>query len=57
MTSLMADVEKKLNTDNLVDEIEASSKKRGRKFWLLVPLVVATIAGCAFLVVRRFRRG
>lgn len=57
MTNLMADVEKKLNTANLVDEIEAASKKRGWQFWLLVPLAVATIAGCAFLVVRRIRHG
>jgi hypothetical protein len=55
MTNLMADVEKKLNTANLVDEIEAASRKRGWQFWLLVPLAVATIAGCAFLVVRRIR--
>lgn len=57
MTNMMADVEKKLNTANLVDEIEAVSKKRGLRFWLLVPLAVATIAGCTFLAVRRIRRG
>lgn len=57
MANLHVDVEKKLNTANLVDEIESASKKRGLKLWMIAPLAVLAITGCAFLVVRRFRRG
>jgi len=55
--NLLADVEKRLNTTNLVDEIENVTKKSGWKFWLLAPLALLAISGCAFLVVRRIRQG
>ena len=57
MANTQADVGKKLNTANLVNEIEGVSKQRSWKLWLLAPVALLTIAGCAFFVVRRIRHG
>jgi hypothetical protein len=57
MANTQAEVENKLNTANLVGEIEGISKQHNWKFWLLVPVALAAIAGSAFFVVRRIRRG
>jgi hypothetical protein len=46
----VADVEKKID---LLDETEEAQKGRSWKFWVITPLVLATVACGAFLVVRR----
>jgi hypothetical protein len=47
----LADVEKKIN---ILDETDEVHKGRGWKFWVITPLVLATVACGAFLVVRRW---
>lgn len=51
MAKTLADVEKKID---ILDETEESPKGRGWKFWVITPLALATVAGCAFLMVRRW---
>ena len=49
-TQTLADVEKKIE---ILDETEAP-KGRGWKFWVFTPLILAMVAGGAFLGVRRW---
>jgi hypothetical protein len=46
----LADIEK---TIGILDETGEAHKGGAWKFWVIIPLVLATVAGCAFLVVRR----
>jgi hypothetical protein len=46
----LADVEKKIG---ILDETAEVRKGLSWKFWVISPLVLATVAGGAFLVVRR----
>jgi hypothetical protein len=57
MANTLVDAEKKLNTANLVEEIEKVSKRPSWKFWLFAPLAIVAITGCTFFVVRRIRHG
>lgn len=50
MTKTVADIEKKTE---ILDETEKTYKGLGWKLWVFPPLALVTIAGCAFLVVRR----
>ena len=50
MAKTLADIEK---TIGVLDETGEAHKGRAWKFWVITPLVLATVAGCAFLVVRR----
>ena len=50
MAKTVADVEKKIELLNGTEEIQ---KGRGWIFWAVIPPVLATVAGVAFLVVRR----
>ncbi|HYT27843.1 MAG TPA: hypothetical protein VEL72_02400 [Ktedonobacteraceae bacterium] len=50
MAKTVADIEKKIG---IMDETEEAHKGLDRKFWVFAPLALVTIAGCAFLVVRR----
>ncbi|MGH2498203.1 MAG: hypothetical protein ACRDIV_26190 [Ktedonobacteraceae bacterium] len=50
MAKTVADIEKKID---LLDETEEVRAGRGWKFWVIAPLVLATVACGAFLVVRR----
>ena len=54
MAKTVADVEKKIN---ILDETEEVQTGRGWKFWVVTPLVLATVACGAFLVVRRWFGG
>jgi hypothetical protein len=47
----LADVEKKIE---LLEETEEVQKGRGWIFWVISPLVLATVACGAFLAVRRW---
>ncbi|HVB72144.1 MAG TPA: hypothetical protein VNE38_01180 [Ktedonobacteraceae bacterium] len=51
MAKTIADIEKKID---ILDETEEAPKGRGWKFWVIAPIVLATVAGGAFLVVRRW---
>ena len=51
MAKTLADIEKKID---IPDETEEVHKGRGWKFWVITPLVLATVACSAFLVVRRW---
>ena len=51
MAKTLADVEKKID---ILDETEVAQKGRGWKFWAITPLVLATVACGAFLMVRRW---
>jgi len=46
----LADIEK---TIGVLDETGEAHKGGAWKFWVIIPLALATVAGCAFLVVRR----
>jgi hypothetical protein len=46
----LADIEK---TIGVLDETGEEHKGRAWKFWVITPLILAAVAGCAFLVVRR----
>jgi hypothetical protein len=50
MTKTIAETEKKTGT---IDGTEEYRKGRGWIFWVCAPLALLTIAGSAFLVVRR----
>ena len=50
MAKTVADIEKKID---ILDETEEVHTGRGWKFWVIAPLVLATVACGAFLVVRR----
>lgn len=50
MAKTVADVEKKID---LLDETETVQNGRSRKWWIIAPLALATVACGAFLVVRR----
>ena len=50
MAKTLADVEKKID---ILDETGEVHSGRGWKFWVIAPLVLATVAGGAFLAVRR----
>ena len=50
MAKTLADMEKKTG---MVDGIVEDHKGLGWKLWVFVPIVMAAIACCAFLVVRR----
>ncbi|HEY6541285.1 MAG TPA: hypothetical protein VIZ18_10120 [Ktedonobacteraceae bacterium] len=51
MAKTVVDVEKKID---LLEETEEVQKGRGWKLWVITPLVLATVACGAFLVVRRW---
>lgn len=50
MAKTLADVEEKID---LLEETEEANKGRNWKLWVITPLVLATVACGAFLVVRR----
>lgn len=50
MAKTVADVEKKID---LLDETEEVQNGRSRKWWVIAPLALVTVACGAFLVVRR----
>ena len=50
MAKTVADVDKKIE---ILDETEEVQKGRSWKLWVISPLVLATVACGAFLVVRR----
>jgi len=47
----LTDVEKKIE---ILDETEEIHSRRGWKFWVSIPLVLAIVTGSAYLAVRRW---
>jgi hypothetical protein len=54
MAKTLADIKEKID---ILDETEEVHKGRGWKFWVIAPVVLATVACGAFLVVRRWFGG
>lgn len=53
MAKTLVDVEKKVEVLDGTYQ-ETTKKGWGWKLWLLIPLPVAAVAGCAYFIVRRF---
>lgn len=52
MPKTLSEVE--LETMEIIDEIEGTTKKgKGLRFWLLVPVALATVATACYFIVRR----
>jgi hypothetical protein len=56
MAKTLADIKTKV-TEGLDGAYETTKKGRGWKFWVIAPVVLALVAGGAFLGVRRVLGG